>query len=73
MKGPMLPMHAAMMAARRAIATTSSGTRTWGAYQHYGSPFLRLFQPSAFREPAPPPPARAKKRAPARRKRPARR
>lgn len=73
-EGPMLPMHAAMMAARRAIATTSAGTRTWGAYQHYGSPFLRLFEPSAFREPAPTPPPRAKKKAStARRKRPARR
>ncbi len=49
--GPMLPMHSAMRAARRAIATTSSGTRTWAAYQHYGSPFLRLFEPGGFREP----------------------
>jgi len=71
-RGPMLPMHSAMMAARRAIATTSAGTRTWGAYQHYGNPFLRLFEPSAFREPAPTPPAR-KKPTPARRRRGARR
>jgi pimeloyl-ACP methyl ester carboxylesterase len=73
-KGPMLPMHSAMMAARRAIATTSSGTRTWGAYQHYGSPFLRLFQPSAFLEPAPASPSRTKKKsAPVRRRSKARR
>jgi len=71
-RGPMLPMHSAMKAARRAIATTSSGTRTWGAYQHYGSPFLRLFEPSAFREPEPAQPARAK-RAPAPRTRKQRR
>jgi hypothetical protein len=72
-RGPILPMHSAMMAARRAIATTSSGARTWGAYQHYGSPFLRLFDPSAFREPARSSPSRAKKPAPTRRRRKPRR
>jgi pimeloyl-ACP methyl ester carboxylesterase len=60
-KGPVLPMHEAMRAARRAVATTSAGTRTWAAYQHYGSPFMRLFDPAAFRAPAPVKPARAKK------------
>jgi pimeloyl-ACP methyl ester carboxylesterase len=64
-RGPVLPMHSAMRAARRAVATTSAGTRTWAAYQHYGSPFFRLFDPSAFREPAPARPGRATK-APAR-------
>ncbi|MBN1204684.1 MAG: CHAT domain-containing protein [Myxococcaceae bacterium] len=71
-RGPMLLMHEAMRAARRAIATTSAGTRTWAAYQHYGSPFLRLFEPSAFREPAPAAPARSK-RAPSRQRRKRRR
>jgi hypothetical protein len=61
-QGPMLPMYRAMQAARREIATTSSGTRTWAAYQHYGSPFLRLFEPWAFREQQQPEkPARAPK------------
>jgi hypothetical protein len=59
-RGAMLPMHSAMRAARRAIATTSAGTRTWAAYQHYGSPFLRLFEPGAFREPTPEQHARTK-------------
>jgi pimeloyl-ACP methyl ester carboxylesterase len=59
-QGAMLPMHSAMRAARRAIATTSAGTRTWAAYQHYGSPFLRLFEPGAFREPTPEQHARTK-------------
>lgn len=67
-RGPMLPMYQAMQAARREIATTSSGTRTWAAYQHYGSPFLRLFEPWAFREHAPEKPTRAPRK-PARSKR----
>ncbi len=62
-KGPMLPMHSAMREARRAVALTSAGTRTWGAYQHYGSPFFRFFESSAFREAPPPaPPRRAQRR-----------
>ncbi|MDY7226246.1 CHAT domain-containing protein [Hyalangium rubrum] len=61
-RGPVLPMHEAMMQARRDIATSSAGTRTWAAYQHYGNPFLRLFEPAGFQEePKPTRPARAKK------------
>ncbi|WP_224368088.1 CHAT domain-containing protein [Hyalangium versicolor] len=67
-RGPMLPMYQAMQKARREIATTSSGTRTWAAYQHYGSPFLRLFEPWAFQAPEPERPPR-RSPAPARRKR----
>lgn len=38
------PMHLAMRQARRAIALREEyGTRTWGAYQHYGDPHFRLF------------------------------
>jgi pimeloyl-ACP methyl ester carboxylesterase len=68
-RGPMLPMHRAMMEARRAIANPSVGTRTWAAYQHYGSPFLRLFEPSSFQEPEPPAAPSRAKRAPARKRR----
>lgn len=64
-RGAVLPMFNAMQRARRSIANTSSGAKTWAAYQHYGSPFFRFFNPSAFREPEAPRPAR-KKRAPAR-------
>ena len=41
-------MHAAMRNARRAIADSSSGERTWGAYQHYGNPYFRFFNPLAM-------------------------
>jgi pimeloyl-ACP methyl ester carboxylesterase len=68
-RGPMLPMHKAMMEARRAIANPSVGTRTWAAYQHYGSPFMRLFEPSTFQEPEKPPAPARKKKAPARKQR----
>jgi hypothetical protein len=72
-RGPMLPMHKAMVEARRSIANHSTGTRTWAAYQHYGSPFMRLFEPSSFRtQEQPAAPARPRK-APAARKRRARR
>lgn len=37
------PMYMAMRAARRASAGTGTDGRTWGAYQHYGSPYFRLF------------------------------
>jgi hypothetical protein len=43
--GQVVPMYVAMQQARRAIATTSRGTQTWAAYQHYGSPFFRFFEP----------------------------
>ena len=36
------PMHAAMRAARLAVAHTERGQRSWGAYQHYGDPYYRL-------------------------------
>ena len=36
-------MHAAMRKARIAIAHTPNGIQTWGAYQHYGNPYLRFF------------------------------
>ena len=36
-------MHAAMRKARIAIANTPNGVQTWGAYQHYGNPYLRFF------------------------------
>jgi pimeloyl-ACP methyl ester carboxylesterase len=46
--GQAVPMYLAMQQARRAIATTSRGTQTWAAYQHYGSPFFRFFDPAAL-------------------------
>lgn len=38
-------MHLAMRDARLAILETPSGAQTWGAYQHYGNPYLRFFDP----------------------------
>ncbi|MCC6271815.1 MAG: CHAT domain-containing protein, partial [Microbacteriaceae bacterium] len=43
-----LSMHQAMMRARRAIAVPPSDTRTWGAYQHYGNPYFRFFDPASI-------------------------
>ena len=40
--GP-VPMHEAMRQARLTIADTPNGRTTWGAYQHYGNPYFRLF------------------------------
>ncbi len=37
------PMYMAMQMARIALAEHPSGTRTWGAYQHYGNPNYRFF------------------------------
>jgi len=37
------PIHAAMRAARTKIIERADGKRTWGAYQHYGDPYARLF------------------------------
>jgi hypothetical protein len=47
---PVLPglMHVAMREARLSIAATASGAQTWGAYQHYGNPYLRLFDPTSM-------------------------
>jgi pimeloyl-ACP methyl ester carboxylesterase len=41
----MLEMYRAMMEARRALTRPEHGygALTWGAYQHYGNPFFRLF------------------------------
>ncbi|MGE5755469.1 MAG: CHAT domain-containing protein, partial [Planctomycetaceae bacterium] len=39
------PMHEAMHQARLRIAETPGGVVTWGAYQHYGNPFFRFFDP----------------------------
>jgi pimeloyl-ACP methyl ester carboxylesterase len=38
------PMHVAMREARRTIYEKPYGVRTWGAYQHYGNPYFRLFR-----------------------------
>ncbi len=37
------PMYQAMRDARRSLAGGLRGTATWGAYQHYGSPYYRFF------------------------------
>ena len=36
------PMHLAMLRARLAVARTSGGRGTSGAYQHYGNPYYRI-------------------------------
>ncbi len=46
--GTPLVMHEAMRRARVAIATPPSDTRTWGAYQHYGNPYFRFFDPAGM-------------------------
>lgn len=43
-----LAMHQAMMRARRTIAEPPSDIRTWGAYQHYGNPYFRFFNPAGM-------------------------
>jgi hypothetical protein len=40
---PLEPIHEAMKQARLEIASQPHGVRTWGAYQHYGNPYYRLF------------------------------
>ncbi len=40
-----LAMHVAMKEARVAVARMARGRRSWGAYQHYGNPYFRFFQP----------------------------
>lgn len=42
------PMHRAMLEARLAAARHPNGAQTWGAYQHYGNPYLRLFDPTTI-------------------------
>jgi hypothetical protein len=46
-----MPMHAAMRQARLRIAGQPHGVQTWGAYQHYGNPYLRFFDPEAMKIP----------------------
>jgi pimeloyl-ACP methyl ester carboxylesterase len=41
-------MHKAMREARRLIARRDYGVSTWGAYQHYGNPYLRFFDPATL-------------------------
>ncbi len=43
-----LAMYQAMTRARRAIAEPPSDIRTWGAYQHYGNPYFRFFDPAGM-------------------------
>ncbi len=38
-----IPMYEAVRRARLAVASLSSGQRSWGAFQHYGNPFLHFF------------------------------
>jgi CHAT domain/PLD-like domain/Lecithin:cholesterol acyltransferase len=44
-----LPLYRALHEARRAVAATRGGNRTWGAYQHYGNPYARFFDTSLRR------------------------
>ncbi len=50
LRGPAMPaesLHEAMREARREIARLGEeGLKTWGAYQHYGDPNLRLVSPN---------------------------
>ena len=46
------PMFRAMRDARSELAETGQGIRTWGAYQHYGNPYLRIFSPRQMEPPA---------------------
>lgn len=50
LKGPQ-KMHVAMHEARLAIAKSSYGAMTWGAYQHYGNPYLQFFDNESLKEP----------------------
>ncbi|MEZ4866966.1 MAG: CHAT domain-containing protein [Caldilineaceae bacterium] len=50
--GQPLPMYEAMQRARIAIAAPPSDGRTWGAYQHYGNPYYRFFDPSGMNDAA---------------------
>lgn len=50
---PPLPMHSAMRQARLQIAGQPHGVRTWGAYQHYGNPYYRFFDPESMKGPSP--------------------
>jgi pimeloyl-ACP methyl ester carboxylesterase len=37
------PLYKAMSEARKKVLARPDGIRSWGAYQHYGDPFARLF------------------------------
>ena len=52
-------MYQAMRGARLAIATAPYGLCSWGAYQHYGDPHMRLFQPASMA--VPPQPGKGKR------------
>ncbi len=43
------PMHKALAEARQEIASEPYGVGTWGAYQHYGNPYLRFFDVNTLR------------------------
>ncbi|MFN2452714.1 MAG: CHAT domain-containing protein [Pyrinomonadaceae bacterium] len=57
------PMHLAMRDARRKVAVTPNGRTTWGAYQHYGSPYFQLFYPPKKEDNDKPMPATPRSRA----------
>jgi CHAT domain-containing protein len=66
---PVESLHEAMREARREIARLGpGGMQTWGAYQHYGDPNLRIIprgaetRPAAARAPKPTRPARRRRR-----------
>ncbi len=44
-------MYAAMREARRVVAATNYGIRTWGAYQHYGNPHFGFFDRQSLMPP----------------------
>lgn len=48
--GPPACMHTAMRRARSLVAAEPGGVRDWGAYQHYGDPYFRLFDPTSIDE-----------------------
>jgi hypothetical protein len=45
-----MPMHVAMRQARLATAVDPNGSQSWGAYQHYGNPYMYLFDPRTMKE-----------------------
>ena len=45
---PPAPIHRALQQARL-VAGSQSDARSWGAYQHYGNPFFRFFDPTTPR------------------------
>jgi hypothetical protein len=67
------PMHAAMREGPLAIAPTPGGDRTWGAYQHYGNPYFRVFEPTTMSFSTSKRETRSISRRPAAKKKPARR